>query len=120
MRPSKLLSPFLLLMSLSGCVTLPTGPSVTMAPPSEKPFNIFNSEFEKCTQLANRQMGQYYDYVSSEEAQYYYDNAYVRCMISYGNRIQQPVRGYYAVPLPGTPPPGGYAVPLPGTPPPGY
>ena len=92
MRPRKLLLPFLLLMSLSGCVVMPTGPSVTMAPASGKPFNIFHSEFEKCNQLAKRQMGNYYDYISSEQAQFYYDNAYVQCMISYGNLIQQPVR----------------------------
>lgn len=71
---------------------MPTGPSVTMAPASGKPFNIFRSEFEKCNQLAERQMGNYSDYISSEEAQIYYDNAYVKCMISYGNLIQQPVR----------------------------
>ena len=92
MRPGKLLVPFLLLMSLSGCVIMPTGPRVTMAPASGKPFNIFRSEFEKCNQMAGQQMGNYYDYASSEEAQFYYDNAYVKCMLSYGNRIQQPVR----------------------------
>ena len=90
MRSRKLL-PFLLLVLLSGCVIMPTGPGVTMAPASGKPFNIFRSEFEKCNQSADRQMGNYSDYISSEEAQNYYDNAYVNCMISYGNRIQQPV-----------------------------
>ena len=91
MRPGKLLLPFLLLMSLSGCVVMPTGPSVTMAPGSGKAFNVFRTEFEKCNQQAGSQMGNYYDYDSSEEAQSYYDKAYVRCMLSYGN-VQQPVR----------------------------
>ena len=91
MRLRKLLLPFLLLMSLFGCVAMPTGTGVTMAPASGKPFNIFHSEFEKCNQLAARQMGNYYDYISSEQAQFYYDNAYVECMISYGNRVQLPV-----------------------------
>ena len=132
MRLGKLLLPFLLLMSLSGCVTLPAGPSVTMAPASGKPFDLFESEFGKCKQLADRQMGKSYEYSSTQEAQLYYDNIYVRCMTAYGNRIQQPVRvyrtyrisppeqppGYNAVPPPGTPPPD-YAVPPPDTPPPG-
>jgi hypothetical protein len=93
MKPRKLLLPFLICVSLSGCVTMPTGPGVTMAPNSGKPFNVFLSEFKKCKELADRQMGNYSDYISSEEAQAYYDKAYVNCMISYGNRIQQPVRG---------------------------
>jgi hypothetical protein len=92
MRPRAMLGPFLLIMSLSGCVVMPTGPSVTLAPAPGKPFNVFHSEFDKCNQLAKRQMGKYYDYISSEEAQFYYDNAYAQCMLSYGNRMQQPVR----------------------------
>jgi hypothetical protein len=73
-------------------MVMPTGPTVAMAPPPGKPFNIFNSEFEKCNQLAKRQMGNYYNYSSSGEAQFFYDNAYVQCMISHGNQVQPPVR----------------------------
>ena len=85
MKLRKLLLPFVLLVSLSGCVTLPTGPSVTMAPASWKPLDIFQSESEECKKFADRRMGKYYDYVSSQDAQFYYNNAYVKCMISYGS-----------------------------------
>jgi hypothetical protein len=115
MRPGKLLLPILLITSLSGCVTLPTGPSVLVMPAKGKPFEVFQSEVENCKQVAGGRMGKYYDYYSSEEAQFYYDNAYVQCMISYGNRTPQPVRMYRS---PSMPPPGNYAVPPPGTPPP--
>jgi len=92
MRLKKFLWPFFLVMSLAGCVIMPTGPSVTMAPASGKPFNIFNSEFKKCTELAESRMGNYSDYMSSEEAQIYYDKDYVKCMTSYGNRVLPPLR----------------------------
>ena len=66
---------------------MPTGPMVTTAPASGEPFNVFRSEFEKCKELAGRQMGSYYNYETSEEAQFYYDNAFAQCMTSHGNRI---------------------------------
>lgn len=79
-------------MSLSGCVILPTGPSVPMSPGEGKPFNIYLEEDRKCRQIAERQLGKYYDYFSTYEAQYHYDNVFVQCMTSHGNRILFPVR----------------------------
>ena len=79
-------------MSLSGCVTLPTGPSVPMSPGEGKPFNIYLAEDGKCRQISERQLGKYYDYLSSQEAQYHYNNVFVQCMTSHGNRILSPVR----------------------------
>jgi len=128
----------LFVMVLSGCVTLPTGPSVSMSPPTGKPVDIFQTEDGNCRQYADRQLGNDYDYFSTQEAQYHYDNVYVQCMRSHGNQIQLPVvyrryrtsgqrppqdynapaPGNYSVPPPGTPPPGNYSVPPPGTPPP--
>lgn len=46
----------------------------------------------KTTSLSEQQLGKYYDYLSSYEAQYHYDNIFVQCMTSHGNRILVPVR----------------------------
>jgi len=64
----------LIVMVLSGCVALPTGPSVPTSPADGKPFNLYLTEDGKCRQLAERQLGKYYDYFSTQEAQYHYDN----------------------------------------------
>lgn len=69
--------------------------------------------------------------VYGEEAQRRYDNAYLQCMYSYGNQVQQPVRVYrryrprYAAPPPppagyyyDAPAPSGYYPPPPNMPPP--
>ncbi len=93
---------FLILPALlSGCVTLPTAPSVTMAPPAGKGFDVFRGEFETCTQFAAEQMGNSYEYASSQEAQFRYDTVYLRCMLSHGNVIQSPAIRWYQI----SPPP---------------
>jgi hypothetical protein len=51
------LTPFLLLALLSGCATLPTGPSVTVLPAQGKPFDKFRAEDASCRQWADQQMG---------------------------------------------------------------
>ncbi len=102
------------LLALNGCVTMPTGPSVLVMPAQGKPFDVFQSEVGKCRQWADSRMGKFYDYYSSQEAQFYYDNAYIQCMISHGNQIPRPARMYRStpatpsVPPPGTPPPEDY------------
>ncbi len=58
-----------------------------MSPGEGKPFNIYLEEDRKCRQIAERQLGKYYDYFSTYEAQYHYDNVFVQCMTSHGNRI---------------------------------
>jgi len=139
---TKALTPFLLLIFLSGCATLPTGPSVNVLPAQGKSFDTFRAEDATCRQWAEQQMGmstqQTYDknvatgavagtaigaglgaalgsasghagagaaigaasglllgtaagsnsgQVYGREAQRRYDNAYVQCMYSYGNRV---------------------------------
>jgi hypothetical protein len=114
----------LIVMVLSGCVTLPTGPTVPTSPAAGKTFDIYLAEDEKCRHLAERQLGKYYDYFSTQEAQYHYDNVYVQCMRSYGNQIQSPVvYRWYRISRPppqdyNDPPPENYSVPPPDTPPP--
>jgi len=115
----------LIVMVLSGCVTLPTGPGVPTSPAAGKPFDLYLVEDGKCRQLAERQLGKYYDYFSTQEAQYHYDNVYVQCMRSYGNPLMQSPAVYRrnrsSRPPPqdyNAPPPGNYSVPPPDTPPP--
>jgi hypothetical protein len=42
---------------LSGCATIPTGPSVTVWPGPGKPFEVFQSDDAACRQWASQQVG---------------------------------------------------------------
>lgn len=46
-----------LLAALSGCATLPTGPSVNVLPAQGKPFETFRTEDATCRQWAEQQLG---------------------------------------------------------------
>lgn len=48
----------LVLVVLGGCATLPTGPSVMVLPPPNKPFEQFQAEDAMCRQWASQQIGQ--------------------------------------------------------------
>ncbi len=48
----------LALVALSGCATIPTGPSVTAMPGPGKPFEVFQSDDAACRQWANQQAGE--------------------------------------------------------------
>lgn len=135
-------APYLLLMVLCGCATLPAGPSVNVLPPQGKSFDTFRAEDATCRQWAEQQVGnptqEAYDrnvatgavagtavgaglgavvgsasghagagaligaasgllvgtaagassgQVYGREAQRRYDNAYVQCMYTYGNKV---------------------------------
>jgi len=47
----------LALVVLSGCATIPTGPSVTVWPGPGKPFEVFQSDDVACRQWASQQAG---------------------------------------------------------------
>jgi hypothetical protein len=51
------LAPLLLLAALTGCATVPTGPSVNVLPTPGKPFDKFMSEDATCRQWAEKQIG---------------------------------------------------------------
>ena len=56
----KLKESFLLLLALvalSGCATIPTGPSVMVWPGPGKPFEVFQSDDTVCRQWASQQVG---------------------------------------------------------------
>ncbi|MGO9611494.1 MAG: YMGG-like glycine zipper-containing protein [Dissulfurispiraceae bacterium] len=48
----------LALLVLGGCATLPTGPSVMVLPPPNKPFEQFQAEDAICRRWAEQQIGQ--------------------------------------------------------------
>jgi len=52
----KILISFALLV-MSGCATVPTGPSVTVLPAPGKPFDVFRTEDATCRQWAQQQLG---------------------------------------------------------------
>lgn len=47
----------LILLALSGCATLPSGPSVMVLPTPGKPFELFQSEDAVCRRWAEQQTG---------------------------------------------------------------
>src|SRR5512135_1814797 len=47
----------LVALALSGCATLPTGPSVMVLPTAGKPFEQFQTEDASCRQWAGQQIG---------------------------------------------------------------
>lgn len=47
----------LILLALSGCATLPSGPSVMVLPTPGKPFELFQSEDAVCRRWAEQQIG---------------------------------------------------------------
>ncbi|MDH5203055.1 MAG: glycine zipper family protein [Nitrospirota bacterium] len=49
---------FLALLVMGGCATIPSGPSVLVLPPPEKPFEVFQAEDAICRQWAAQQIGQ--------------------------------------------------------------
>jgi len=57
MRLIQKFTPLLLLLALSGCATLPTGPSVRVLPAQGKPFAAFQSEDATCRQWAEQHLG---------------------------------------------------------------
>jgi hypothetical protein len=48
---------FFCLLALSGCATLPTGPSVMVLPAPGKPFEVFQAEDASCRRWAEQQVG---------------------------------------------------------------
>ncbi len=65
MTPKRMLRlvPCLALLVLSGCVTVPSGPSVLVLPAPGKPFEVFQADDLACRQWANYQTG-----ISPQEA----------------------------------------------------
>ena len=47
----------LMLLALTGCATLPTGPSVMVLPTPGKPFEVFQAEEAACRRWAEHQVG---------------------------------------------------------------
>ncbi|HUL01329.1 MAG TPA: YMGG-like glycine zipper-containing protein [Nitrospirota bacterium] len=45
------------LLVVGGCATIPTGPSVMVLPPPNKPFDLFQAEDVRCRQWARQQIG---------------------------------------------------------------
>jgi hypothetical protein len=52
MKLRKSIFSFLVMVALGGCATLPTGPSVMVLPPPNKPFEQFQAEDAICRQFA--------------------------------------------------------------------
>lgn len=48
---------FLIVAGLAGCATVPTGPSVMVLPPSDKPFEEFQADDAACRQYAYESVG---------------------------------------------------------------
>jgi len=125
MRYLKKTTLILSMLLVSGCATLPTGPSVNVAPGTGKSFDLFLTEDAKCRQWAEQQGGSAQEsYPTIEdygrEAQRRYDNAYIQCMYSYGNQVPGHQQVATAAPHPAVaaPPPPPVTLPVATSPPP--
>ncbi len=56
-RGSLLFLIVLALVTISGCATMPPGPSVAVFPAPGKPFEVFQEDDSTCRQWANQQVG---------------------------------------------------------------
>jgi hypothetical protein len=58
MKTTRVFFAFLVLLLLSGCATVPSGPSVMVLPAPGKPFDLFQAEDASCRYWASQQIGQ--------------------------------------------------------------
>lgn len=63
MRSGRFFLSVMVLLSVTGCATLPTGPSVVVLPAQGKPFEVFQAEESICRNWAGGQIG-----ISPQEA----------------------------------------------------
>jgi hypothetical protein len=99
---------------LSGCSTVPVGPTVMVLPGPGKTLEQFRTDDAACRPWASQQAS-----TSSEgatTAQWQYDIAYQQCMYVKGNQIPG-AAARYPTPPP-TPPPSSASEPAPSPPPP--
>ncbi len=106
------------ILLLSGCATIPAGPSVMALPGPAKTLDQFHDEDVLCRQWAAQQAGDTARGATAGQAfgaavQRWYDMAYLQCMYAKGNRVPGVMGGY----LP-QPPPVGMPPAPPGPPPP--
>jgi hypothetical protein len=76
---------------LTGCASLPTGPSVLVLPGDGKTAEQFRAEDIRCRQVASGELQTPQGTVS---AQGRYDMAYMQCMYAEGNQVPLPGRGW--------------------------
>jgi hypothetical protein len=107
---------FVAVVSLAGCATIPTGPSVLVLPGPGKTLEQFQADDTFCRQWAAQQAartaaGEIY----GATMQWQYDMPYQQCMFAKGNRV--PVAPALNA-LPPPPPPSEVPPPFPQPPPP--
>ncbi len=121
-RLSKIFSATVVL-AITGCASLPTGPNVMALPGTGVSFDHFRNDDAQCEQYAYSQVGGGTGYVSGTEyeMQQRYDVAYVQCMYAKGHRV--PISGPFSDVAPHStatpathipPPPPGAPPPPPG------
>ena len=88
------------LLALTGCANLPSGPSVLVLPGSAMSFDRFINDNTSCQQLALAQaaslVGTGTAIGSIEINQQRYDAAFIQCMYAKGHQV--PVSGQLALP----------------------
>jgi hypothetical protein len=95
-----------LLVAVSACATLPSGPGVAALPGSGKTLEQFQVDDTDCQRYAGTQAARPPAAgvpVATYEVQRRYDFAYIQCMYSRGHKV--PVPGGYTNPPAGSIPP---------------
>jgi hypothetical protein len=113
----QILKSVLLVLVLSACSTMPSGPSVLVLPGSGKDIVQFHKDEGMCRQSAHAQIAatpQKPD--SKEEGQQLYDIGYIQCMYGKGHRVPVPGSLMYDTRQDWHPPPPPNMPPPPQTP----
>ena len=109
----------MLAAALSGCSTLPSGPSVLVLPGTGKDYALFRTDDAQCKEMARAQIAAAKVPPNSDEsAQQAYDIAYIQCMYGKGHRVPVPGSVTYGTrqdwhppPPPNLPPPQSAPIP---------
>jgi hypothetical protein len=102
----------LALVAVSGCTTVPAGPTLPALPGSGKTLEQFQRDDAECQRYANVQASLPVAAgvaAAPYDVQRRYDFAYVQCMYSNGHKV--PVPGAYTAAPTGQAPPESFAAP---------
>jgi hypothetical protein len=105
------------MLALTGCANLPSGPAVLVLPGSGMSFDRFINDNTSCQQLALAQAANLVGTASGsmDINQLRYDAAFIQCMYAKGHQV--PVSGQLALPQAQVAPAAAMPPPPPGLPP---
>jgi hypothetical protein len=101
-------------VTIAGCASAPTGPSVMVLPGTGKSTEQFQQEDARCRQMASNELASIKG--GNVPDQRRYDMAYMQCMYASGNQVPVSSRPGYSTPYGAAPATSGPMSAPPGTP----